>query len=229
MRRRVAPLALIAVAAVLLLAVGLYCSHLPGLWSDPSSLRAWLLRQGAYAPWAIVLLQVVQVVVAPIPGQAVGLAAGYLFGAGPGTLLSLAGTVLGSLLAFALARRLGRPLVERLVPTEWLSRLDAVAHKRGLFFLLLVYLLPFVPDDMACFAAGLTPIPIPALMVVAVLGRLPGLWVSCWLGAHAVSLSRQGWTLVIAGSALLALAFVLWGERATRWFIDVARRVAPDR
>ncbi len=157
------------------------------------------------------------------------IAAGYLFGAGLGTLLSLAGTTLGSLLAFNLARRLGRPLVERLVPPEWLSRLDTGAQKRGLFFFLVIYLLPFLPDDMACFAAGLTPIPIPALMVAAVLGRLPGLWVSCWLGAHAVSLSRQDWTVVIAGSALLALTFVLWGERVTRWFIDIARRVAPDR
>ena len=229
MTRRVAPLALIAFAAVLLLAVGLYCTHLPGLWSDPASLRAWLLRQGAYAPLAIILLQVIQVVVAPIPGQAVGLAAGYLFGVGPGTLLSLAGTALGSLLAFSLARRLGRPLVERLVPPEWLSRLDAGAQKRRLFFFLVIYLLPFLPDDMACFAAGLTPIPIPALMAVALLGRVPGLWVSCWLGANAVGLGKEGWVLVIAGSALLALTFVVWGEGITRWCMHLARRIAPDR
>jgi uncharacterized membrane protein YdjX (TVP38/TMEM64 family) len=229
MRKRVAPLALAALAAILFLAVGMCSMRLSGPWSNPASMRAWLLRQGPYAPVSIILLQVMQVVLAPIPGQAVGLAAGYLYGAGVGTLLSLTGTALGSLVAFGLARLFGRPLVERVVPPEWLSRLDAGAQKRGLLFFLIVYLLPFLPDDMACYVAGLTSIPIPALMAVAVLGRAPGLWVSCWLGANATGLSKGGWVLVITGAGLLVLGLVFWGERVTRQFMDLAGRTAPDR
>ncbi len=144
-------------------------------------------------------------------------------------LLSTAGTGLGTFVALALARMLGRPLAQRFVPAEWLSRLDAGAQKHGLLFFLLIFLLPFLPDDMACFAAGLTPLPVAALLVVAMLGRLPGLWVSCWLGANATGLSPQAWALVVIGSILLALGSVLYGERLQRWAIRLVRYIASDR
>jgi len=68
----------------------------------------------------------------------------------------------------------------------------------------LVFLLPFLPDDLACFAAGLTTIPIPALMIVAITARAPGILVSSWVGANAEGLSAAQWVMLIAGSAVLA-------------------------
>jgi uncharacterized membrane protein YdjX (TVP38/TMEM64 family) len=155
---------------------------------------------------ALIVLQAAQVLLAPIPGQGVGAASGYLFGACWGTVYSLAGTIVGSFVAITLARRYGRPMVERLISRETLQSLDARASQRGLLFFALVFLLPFLPDDVACFVAGLSSIPIPALMLAVLAGRTPGVLVSAWVGANAASLGSGEITLVvIAGVAVVAL------------------------
>jgi uncharacterized membrane protein YdjX (TVP38/TMEM64 family) len=196
------------------------------LFENSQRLVTWLRSRGPWAPLAIILLQIGQVVLAPIPGQIVGLAAGYMFGALLGTFYSVLGTAAGSWIAFALARAYGRPLVERLVPRQTLARLDAGAQRRGLFFFALVFLLPFLPDDVACFAAGLTPIPIPALMAVALTARTPGILVTAWLGANATGLSTGQWVMLITASALLAGMSLLYGERLQQWLL--ARMAGED-
>jgi uncharacterized membrane protein YdjX (TVP38/TMEM64 family) len=187
------------------------------LFRDANLVRQWASSWGMWAPAAIIALQAAQVLLAPIPGQVVGVASGYLFGVMWGTLYSVLGTALGSLCAFVLARRLGRPLVERVVPQETLSRLDHRAKQRGLFFFVLAFLLPFLPDDMICFAAGLTPIPIPALMLAVLAGRPPGILVSTWVGAQAVDLNGLQWAALIGASVVLGLAFLLYGDELERW------------
>ncbi len=200
------------------------------LFGDSQRLVTWVRGRGPWAPLGIIVLQIAQVVVAPIPGQIVGVAAGYLFGTLLGTFYSLLGTAAGSWIAFALARAYGRPLVERIVPRQILARLDAGAQRRGLFFFALVFLLPFLPDDLACFAAGLTPIPIPALMAVAITTRTPSILVTAWLGANAEGLSTSQWAMLIAASALLAGLSLLYGERVQQWLMArMAGENSPTR
>ncbi len=48
--------------------------------TNPAELKALLLAKGADAEWIFILIQVLQVVFAPIPGQAAALAGGFIFG-----------------------------------------------------------------------------------------------------------------------------------------------------
>jgi uncharacterized membrane protein YdjX (TVP38/TMEM64 family) len=221
--------AVIATALVALCAVwvALGGSSSLALFEDSQRLVSWIQGRGAWAPLGIIVLQVAQVVLAPIPGQVVGVAAGYLFGTPLGTFYSLVGTAIGSWIAFTLARTYGRPLVERVVPRQILAQLDFGAQRRGLFFFAMVFLLPFMPDDLACFVAGLTPIPIPALIAVTITARTPGVLVTAWVGANASGLSRAQWTVLIAASALLAALSLLYGERLQRWLMP--RAAGPGR
>jgi len=91
----------------------------------------------------------------------------------------------------------------------------------GLVFFFLVFLIPGLPDDIACFVAGLTSLPLLALIAVSAIGRLPSVVASVWLGTHAQQLPWQGW-LILAGLTLtLALAAWRYGERiqdaALKW------------
>lgn len=199
--------------------------HYLTLFRDPVRLREWVRDWGAWAPLGIIGLQMTQVLIAPIPGHVVGLASGYLFGVVWGTFYSVLGTALGSLIAFVLARTYGRPLVERLLPPETLERLDAGAQHRGLFFFVLLFLLPFLPDDVACLVAGLTPMPIPALMLAVLAGRPPGILVSCWVGANAAGLSTAQWALLIAASVLLALLFLFYEEQLEEGAMNLVERL----
>jgi len=141
--------------------------------TDTQALRELIRGYGIWAPVVLILLQTVQVVAAPIPGQVLAVVAGYLFGAWWGTLYNMIGITIGSTIAFWISRRYGRAYVENIVHEEALGRFDAVSDDYGRSALFFFFLVPGLPDDVICFAGGLTDIPLWQLIVLAVVGRAP--------------------------------------------------------
>ncbi len=186
---------------------------LVALLRDQERIRAWLAGFGLLAPLVSILLNAAQVLLAPVPGQIISLANGYLFGVFWGTVYSMVGLAIGSALAMGIGRWLGRPAVERLVSPDALARWDGVAARRGPLFFFLVFLLPLLPDDVTCFVVGLSPLSIPYVLVLATLGRLPGLVAGSWLGQHAASLSPGGWALLVGATVALALLVLRYQNR----------------
>lgn len=225
----------IAVLGLLALVVAtLLIWHKPLLsfFTDRAKVQGFVMRFGPWAPLAAILLYVTQVLLAPIPGQAIDAVNGYLFGTAWGTIYSLVGVIAGSSVAMALARRFGRPWAERLISKETLERLDGYSRQRGALFFFLVFLFPFLPDDVACFLAGLTPLPLAELVVLAAIGRLPGIFVANFVGANAAALTQTQGAFFIAVLAAIALAFWRYQERvevamlkAMAWLIDKLKAV----
>ena len=189
------------VALALLVAVYLLARQYLGFMRTPATFRVWLRSFGPWAPVVFVAVQTLQVLVAPIPGQAVGLASGYVFGVVYGTLYSMVGTLLGTTLAMAIARRYGRSYAERFVATDSLTRFDDAVADDGYLAIFVSFLLPGLPDDVICFAAGLTRIPLSHLVVIALVGRFPSVLLLNLAGSQVAD--RQ---LAVAGALLAALA-----------------------
>jgi uncharacterized membrane protein YdjX (TVP38/TMEM64 family) len=221
-------LGLIAVVALLVVVGASGWAPLRGLLSDPERLRVVVIGWGWWGPLALIGLQVAQVLLAPLPGQVLGLVGGYVYGPWLGTLINMSGTLLGSGLAMALARRFGRPLVQRFVSPPWLDRFDGLAVKRGAAVFFFIFLLPFLPDDAACFVAGLSPLPLKELLLLAAIGRLPGVFIPNWLGAHAADLSAAQWLAVALLLIPPAVAFWRWQETIERWLLRLIER-SPER
>jgi uncharacterized membrane protein YdjX (TVP38/TMEM64 family) len=204
------PCVVAAILALTVLTVPIIIWHeqITAFFAQRAQLVTAVQNAGTWGPLVIAALTVAQIIAAPIPGQVVNFAAGYLYGLWPGVLLSWSATVLGSTLAMALARWGGRPLVTRLVRPKLLARLDRQVAGRGLGFFFLVFLIPGLPDDVTCFLAGLTSLPLPALIVAAAIGRFPGIVASVWAGAYTGHLSWQGW--LILGGATLSAGIIAW-------------------
>jgi uncharacterized membrane protein YdjX (TVP38/TMEM64 family) len=169
---------------------------------DPGAIRAYVLGFEELAPVVFILVQVGQVLIAPIPGQALAVAGGYLFGPWHGAAYSLIGMAIGSTIAFGLSRRYGRPVVSRLVGEQRVARFDGFIHRSGLIGIFLVFLVPGLPDDVICFVAGITTIPIRLLALVALVGRAPAILVASFIGAELAS-----GQIIVAG--LIILGFVI--------------------
>ena len=205
---------------IMVLAVPLFLfRHQIAAFAQRQAILALVARAGPWGPLILIALVVLQIIVAPIPGQVVGFAAGYLYGPWVGLLYVWIGTVIGSSAAMVIARLAGRPLVARLIQPELLDRLDRLASRRGLVFFALVFLLPGLPDDMMCFAAGLTPLPLLILIPLAAATRLPGVGLAVWVGASAEHLRWWGW-LALGGLTVVALG-VTWryGSRLQDWLM----------
>jgi uncharacterized membrane protein YdjX (TVP38/TMEM64 family) len=161
-----------------------------GLWvlvpsaTDPAWVRRRLAGLGRYAPVAFVVLQTLQVIVAPIPGQVLGGVAGYLFGAPLGVTYSMIGVTTGSAAVFVLSRRFGRPYVERVIDPDRLAQWDAFFERSGTVGLFGLFLLPTFPDDLLCAVAGLADVRLRTFLVLVVVGRTPSFLIAAYVGTR---------------------------------------------
>ena len=181
--------------------------------SNRDHLVALLRGGGATGALLCVAVQFLQVVIAVIPGEVTSLAAGYVFGAGRGFLYSAIGITLGSAFNFWFARVVGRPTLERLLGRDRLTKIDRAltgAKSRSAMFLL--FLLPGLPKDILCYAAGLSGMPIIEFVVLSGLARSPALLASVLIGA---GVSRGDYRSVLAIALLTALAIggYYWYQR----------------
>ncbi|MEE8399522.1 MAG: VTT domain-containing protein [Desulfobacterales bacterium] len=127
------------------------------------------------APIVLMVIQFLQVLFAPIPGEATGgFIGGYLFGAGWGFLYSSVGLTAGSLLAFIIGRYLGQRYVRKLVPANQLTRLDALVRHQGIFVIFLLIATPGFPKDYLCLFLGLSTMPLKVFILIVTIGRIPG-------------------------------------------------------
>ena len=188
---------------------------LVSFFGDQEKIKAAVSRAGAWGPLAFTAIQFLQIVIAPIPGQATGVIAGALFGPWLGALYSLTGAVLGCFVVFVLSRRLGRPFVERFVSTQHLKKFDRLTTNAGPMVFFLIFLLPGFPDDIICYLAGLSAIPLRTLVIISLLGRAPGYVLSGFLGA-GIGGSNVPLISIVVGLIALGLAVSYWKRDAIK-------------
>jgi uncharacterized membrane protein YdjX (TVP38/TMEM64 family) len=195
--------------------------------TSPQALEDFLSAAGPWAPLGFVLLNILQVIFAPIPGMVSATVGGFLFGAWNGFLLNSIGIFLGSCLAFWLARLLGKPLVDMLVGKKTSDLLSRLSEGKGLWGLALCFLLPFLPDDALCLVAGLTPMKFGTFALIAVTCRAPGTFVASLTGSGVVRVPLWGWAII----GVLALGLLYFGWRYSslleRWKDALLNRVLP--
>ena len=172
-----------------------------------NTLKAWFDGFGAGAALVFLFVQFLQVVVAPIPGQFVGVLGGFVFGFWKGLLLNVAGNAIGSLSAILLTRVLGKRFMRPFVPAQVQEKFDEAVRRGGLSNFFMLFLLPGTPKDSICFMAGMTRIAVLRLLAVNSLCRLPGLIVLTFTGAAADNDLR---TVQIVFGVGLVLALLVW-------------------
>ncbi|QSG06856.1 TVP38/TMEM64 family protein [Halapricum desulfuricans] len=201
---------LLAIAVVLAVLIGgsiALRGHVAWL-TDPDATRSFVAEFGPLAPIAFVLLQAAQVVFAPVPGQVLAVASGWLFGLFWGTVYSVVGATLGSYVVFRVARRYGRPFVERAIDPAALALFDGFSERRGYLVLAVLFIVPGMPDDVICFVAGTTRLDIKRMTVIVALGRVPGYLLANAIGASlAAQLYAEATVLLLALVAASALVY----------------------
>ena len=204
---------------VLLLGAGglfLYRSGFFAACTSIPALRAYIDRSAPYSHLTFFVVQLLSVVLAPIPSNLTAAAGGLLFGTWPAFFLTYGAVMAGSLLVFWLARTLGRDFVDRVVSRKLAEKYQKVIREKTTVFLALAFLLPYFPDDMLCILAGLTPITFGRFALLALFTRPWGLLFASALGG--ASLSIPLWAMVLIGLAgvMIFVLGMLYGDRLER-------------
>lgn len=201
-------IALLAIAGFILV-MGVLCA-LVGIpmirfASDPEQFRQWVDSHGILGEITYMLMVILQVIIALIPGEPLEIAGGYAFGAVEGTILCLAAGGIGSAVVFFLVRRFGIRLVEVFFPREKLRQLNFLrSSPRRTVLFLLIFMVPGTPKDLLCWFVGLTDMKLPVLLLICTLGRLPAV-ITSTVGGNALGDERY-WFAVIIFAATFVLS-----------------------
>lgn len=160
---------------------------------------------GALAPMVFIGLMALQIVVAFIPGGPLELIAGMLFGGVWGTIWSVAGILLGTVLVFLLVKRFGRPLVSYFVSEEKMQSFGILQDEGRLEILVfLLFLIPGIPKDLLTYVVPLTRMSPGKFFAVSSMARFPAILASVLVGD---SLADKNYTLccIIAAAAAVCV------------------------
>ncbi|MBZ0157469.1 MAG: VTT domain-containing protein [Alphaproteobacteria bacterium] len=185
---------------------------------NEKKLVAFLDSLGPLACVGFILLQIAQVVAAPIPGEATGLLGGYLYGPVLGVFLSTIGLTVGSYIAFGLARVFGRPFVEKFVDARTIARFDYLLHHKGAFLVFLLFLIPGFPKDYLCYILGLGHLSTAEFLIIGGTGRLFGT-ILLTLGGSFIRQQQYGRFSLLVGVALVVVLIAMaYRDKLETWF-----------
>ncbi len=200
-------LAFALLVLLLLLAVLAYRLEL-----RPETVETFIRELGAWGVAGSIALMVLHSFV-PFPAELIAFANGMVYGPFWGTVITWIGAMLGALVAFALARIAGRPLVERFVESRHLEGLDRRIAAGSVPVLLLVRLLPLVSFNFVNYGAGLTRVPLWTFLWTTGVGILPPIFAMVVMGGHLEHITGWMWGIVLA---VLLGGFALWRAYRSR-------------
>lgn len=178
-------IAILIFLIVIALVASHYSKQIIDLTSSPAKFRNWVLSFGSLGVVVFILFQVLQVVVSVIPGEAIQVSGGYIYGTLAGSFYSLAGIMLGSVIVFYISRILGYNLIKKLVPEKSLEKFYFVINSPKIeTIIFLLFLIPGIPKDVLVYIAGLSPVKPINFFIITAIARFPGIFFSSYIGSN---------------------------------------------
>jgi uncharacterized membrane protein YdjX (TVP38/TMEM64 family) len=180
---------------------------------DRQAVTNTINHQGVWGPLLIFAIMLLQVFFALIPGHALVLAAGYVYGFALCLLLTVGSTVLGSQISFTIARRYGRRLIYRLASPQAIDRWDRLAANQGGMFYFFVFVLPIFPSDLMCYVAGLGRVSPRRFFLANVTGRLVASSFVALVGSRGFHMPVIFWVAALLAMAAFYVAWIFYSRK----------------
>lgn len=185
----------------------LVLKYLPNIIELTMSLdkfRNYIVSLGKLGTIVFIFFQVLQTVIAPIPGEVIQVAGGYIYGVSLGLIYTTVGMLLGAIIAFYFTRLIGDSFVKKLMNkknSKWLN--DIMDNKKFSIILFIIFFIPGLPKDFLIYVAGLTPIKPLKFFGILLVSRFPWLLASVSVGSN-LHYRNYASTIIIGSFALIA-------------------------
>lgn len=165
-------------------------------------MQEFVSQFGSMSVIVIIILQILQVVFPIVPGGIGMVVATLLFGIWWGFIINYISISVGSIIAFLIGRRYGRPLIKRYFSENLINKYEKVLDKQQTFDKVFTWaiLLPIAPDDFLCYFAGTTKMSLKKFTTIILLAKPPTTFIYS-LGLHEFFELIRGW--IISTSVLL--------------------------
>lgn len=211
----------------LIVFIGIMIAVVSFLWPMLSSvfqpggvdnLIASVREKGAWGVLFLLGLQLVQIIIAFIPGEVVQVAAGIIYGPWLGALVILIGCVISSAIVFALVHWLGAPFVQDMVSEKNMAKFEAFRKSGKLnMIVFILFLIPGLPKDVFTYLVPLTNMRMRTFLIISNGARIPGIVVSTYAASGLVSGDIMQSVIIFLIAAAIALIAILLFNKFTAW------------
>ena len=154
----------------------------------------------------VLLLQILQIVVAVIPGQPMEIVSGMLYGPIGGIFVCLVGIFIGTAIVFYLVRKLGTDFMQLFFSPE---KIDSIKNSNIFknsakfeFIMLIIFVIPMMPKDIFIYLGGISPVRPKRFLAIATLARIPGLFLTVYMGNR---ISNGNFSMVVVLIAIILI------------------------
>ncbi|HYF81799.1 MAG TPA: TVP38/TMEM64 family protein [Clostridia bacterium] len=200
-------LLLLFISAVAITALK-YSANIVYMASNPGAFKTILSSYGATGIIVFIGVQTLQVIIAALPGDLTQIAGGYIYGTLFGSIYSIIGITLGSIIVFFASRLLGYSLINLFTPKELLEKFSfLINNPKSEIAMFILFLIPGMPKDALSYLAGITPVRPMTFFMISSVARIPAIVASSYIGANL----QQGNYAVVAIVSVFACLLLLTG------------------
>ena len=213
------------IAVILLLAIGvvLLC-----IWLFPyvlslkdeavrTQFEAWINSLGIWGFFVMLAIQILQVIIAIIPGEPVEIIAGVLYGGLGGLCLCLLGILIGTAAIYFAVKKFGYPLVRKFVSEEQMGRFKFLSDAKRLETVtFLLFFIPGTPKDVLTYLVPLTDIRPLRFFLIATFARIPSIITSSFIGENLSKGNLWMTVTIFAIAGALGIGGILFNN----YFLD---------
>jgi uncharacterized membrane protein YdjX (TVP38/TMEM64 family) len=185
---------------------------------DRERVRAFLDSLGPLSFLGFILLQALQVVAAPIPGEVTGVLGGFLYGPLLGVVLSTIGLTAGSWINFALSKTFGRPFTDKFVSKKTMAKYDYLLHHKGAFLVFVLFLIPGFPKDILCYIIGLGHLTTKEFLIISTVGRFGGTVLLTLGGTYLRHQQYYRFSILIGVAVVIIFLSMVYKDKLERIF-----------
>ena len=221
LREKLVPvLIVIAVAVLVWFAFG---DKIPGLIpllkeGDSQKIADYLSQEtGVKGVIAVILLQIVQVASIVIPGMAIQVAAGIIYGWLEGFLMCYFGFVLANVCVFLFAKRMGSDRNKNVSmgrTSQWL--IEKLKGTKPQFMVVIGNMVPGVPNGIIPYLAAKTDITLPEYIKSVAMGSWLQILLSCLAGQFIIN-GQFLFTILTVVLQCIVVVIILWKRE---WFLN---------
>lgn len=169
---------------------------------DVTDLKNTIKSYGIWSRLFFFALQFLQVTLIPLPSALTTLAGTIVFGPFQAFLISVTAIFLGSLFAFFLGKKFGKPLVRWIIGDSYDKLETSLTKGKYMFFLMLLF--PFFPDDMLCLLVGATNMTYKFFINSVLIARPISLFCLCFVGSGQI-IPFSDWGIPVWAIMILSL------------------------
>jgi len=208
---------LVVFVCFILIVSYIFVSRFGEITENPQKIRAIVLEYGVWGYLFFALLNIFQIIFAPVPGNVVTISSGMLFGFFRGIIITWVSVIIGGSIVMVIARAFGRRMLEYLL-NEKAQKFESLITRKGVSFILLLSIFPNPIGDGLFYLAGLTTIRLKILIPLIALGRLPGIVLAVFLGDMLLTAGIAAWIFAGLGFLTVLGLYFIFGQKIEKLF-----------